>query len=427
MSAYKIISCALPKGTILKSALYEYCVEAPIGSGGFGITYKVRRLSNGAFFAMKEYFPTTLCERLTDNSVSYLKTNALTFDEGVTNFITEAKRLDRQSISHPNLISVNEVFKANNTAYYTMEYIDGVNLRQYILNQNKPLNVEQMLSVMRPVLQAVYLIHQHNLAHYDIKHENILLTTEKDDSLRPILIDFGQSKHYDKKGDATSTLTNAGCSDGFSPPEQYAGLPKFTPQADVYALCATMYYLLTAKEPTKSTEISYNTISDTLGTTIPPEIRATILKGMCKDKHNRIQSVTLLAQALGIEISPSPKNEEYVTRLLNPYIERRPLNIRLRPRYLYGLVLTFIIISALISVIWYNVPTESEKLTLALKQHDVPTLGYDASIDSSRAYMPYAVYMYENFNYSEARKYAEKALNSPDSIWAKKVLFLLDK
>ena len=73
-----------------------------------------------------------------------------------------------------------------------MEYIDGVNLRQYILNQNKPLNVEQMLSVMRPVLQAVYLIHQHNLAHYDIKHENILLTTEKDDSLRPILIDFGQ-------------------------------------------------------------------------------------------------------------------------------------------------------------------------------------------------------------------------------------------
>ncbi len=323
MGEGKIIIGALPIGAVIRSARDSYRVEAVIGSGGFGITYKVIRLSDGAYFAMKEYFPSTLCERGNSDKVTYLKTNAVKYEEGVRNFITEAKRLDKQNISHPNIISVEEVFKANDTAYYTMDFINGFNLRQYVRkHHNRPLTLEQAMSVMRPILQAVALIHKSRMAHYDIKHDNILLTEEEDGSLRPVLIDFGQAKHYDKKGNATSTLTNAGCSDGFSPQEQYLGLDKFTPQADIYAICATMLYLLSAKQPPKSSDISTTYIESVLPAGISLSVKRALINGLRKDKSDRTQSVEKLAEELGIDIT-TPMQDGSVTRLLNVQRKRK--------------------------------------------------------------------------------------------------------
>ncbi len=64
-----------------------------------------------------------------------------------------------------------------------MEYIAGVDLLHYIKNNgNKPLSLEQAISVMRPILQATSLLHKNNITHLDIKHENIILTKEDDNS-----------------------------------------------------------------------------------------------------------------------------------------------------------------------------------------------------------------------------------------------------
>lgn len=318
MANHKQVVGALPIGSVIKSGKHDYQVLEVLGAGGFGITYKVLRMTDHRIIALKEFFPNTLCERGDNNTMSYLKTNALNIATGMKDFITEAQRLDRQNISHPNIVSIDEVFKANNTAYYAMEYIDGLNLRQYIQkeNHNKPMSEEQVLSVMRPVLQAVSLIHKNKLTHLDIKHENIVLTQERDGSLRPVLIDFGQAKHYDRKGNATSQLTNAGCSDGFAPQEQYLGLTQFTPQADVYAVSATLLYLLTAKTPVKSSEMSKNVIIGMLGDTVSPKIREAIVNGMKTDKNDRTQSIDQLAEELGIDIS-NQAYEGNVTRLLN--------------------------------------------------------------------------------------------------------------
>lgn len=319
MSKAKVIEGALPPGTVIRSSVDGFRVESVLGAGGFGITYRVTRLSDGRVFAMKEYFPDKLCERGEGNTLSYLKTNAKSMETGLKDFITEAERLNRQNISHPNIVAVDSVFRANNTAYYTMEFIDGSNLLQYVTKRNggRPLTVAQTLSVMRPVLQAVALLHAHNLTHLDLKHENILLTFESDGSLRPVIIDFGQSKHYDKKGHATSQLTNAGCSDGFAPPEQYQGLVTFTPQADVYALSATILYLLTARQPVSSADISAAKIAEALSpNNVPDRIVDALIHGMRRDKADRTQSVEALASDLGIEIS-TQSPEGNVTRLLN--------------------------------------------------------------------------------------------------------------
>ncbi|MBD5296302.1 MAG: protein kinase [Bacteroides sp.] len=317
MSKDKLTSGALPIGTVLHSPSCDYIVIAVLGAGGFGITYRVTRQSDGRILALKEYFPDKLCERGDGNTMSYLKTNAQTIETGLKDFITEAGRLDKQNISHPNIVKIEEVFNANDTAYYAMEYIDGRNLYQYVkANHGRPMSVEQVLSVMRPVLQAISVLHKNKLTHLDLKHENIILTTEDDGSMRPVIIDFGQSKHYDKKGKATSQLTNAGCSEGFAPPEQYHGLTKFTPQADVYALCATMLYLLSGKQPIKSSDMSATVITSTLPADTPQRIKDALINGMRRDMDDRIQSVEQLAEALGIDIS-SQDREGNVTRLLN--------------------------------------------------------------------------------------------------------------
>ncbi|MDE7413636.1 MAG: serine/threonine protein kinase [Muribaculaceae bacterium] len=327
MSKSKIVESALPVTTVVVSKKYQYRVVEVLGAGGFGITYKVRRLQDNRILAMKEYFPDKMCERGRDNSMSFFKTNASEIKNGIENFITEAKRLNRENISHPNIVDVYEVFEANDTAYYVMEYIDGKNLRQYIKdNRNKPMSVDQMLSVIRPLLHALTLLHKNKLTHLDIKHDNIILANERDGSLRPVLIDFGQSKHYDRKGNATSTLTNAGCSEGFAPPEQYLGLRTFTPQADVYAVCATILYLLTAQQPVRSSEMSASKILEMLGDEVPESIRKALVRGMNPNLVMRTPSISRLAQELGI-CTVGTDADTNVTRLLNNPLKKRSVNI----------------------------------------------------------------------------------------------------
>ena len=419
MSDSKITERALPKGMQIASSSAVYVVVEVLGAGGFGITYKVIRQSDGAIFAMKEYFPDKLCERSGGTRMSYLKTNSKSIETGLTDFITEAQRLSKQNISHPNIVEVSEVFKANNTAYYIMEFIDGYNIRQYVKKNKKPLSVEQALSVMKPILQAVALLHKHTLTHLDIKHDNIVLTFVDDDTARPVLIDFGQSKHYDKKGNATSTLTNAGCSDGFAPQEQYLGLPQFTPQADVYALCATLLYMLSAQQPRKSSEINATIITQMLGDNIPERIKSAIINGMRRDKEDRTQSVGVLAYELGIDIS-SENSDENTTKLLKI---KKPHDFDYK-KYLKPIIGCVGIIAVVGGVVWLasQQPTQSELLTTAIKDKNLSEIKRFADNESIRAYIPCSELLLGQDRFTESIFYAEKALKTSDSIRAKDLI-----
>jgi serine/threonine protein kinase len=234
-----------------------------------------------------------------------------------------------------------------------MEYIEGTNLLQFIKgNHNKPLSIELALDIMRPIMQAVALLHKHKLTHLDIKHENVILSKESDGSYRPVLIDFGQAKHYDKKGNATSELTNAGCSDGFAPPEQYLGLSQFTPQADVYALCATLLYLLTAKQPVKSSDINASLITDMLPADTPSYITTAIINGMRRDKDDRIQSVESLADSLRINLSEIDDNVNSTIKLHIENKHKRNNLLKLNNPLMWFFAIC--LISAIGGIIWYS-------------------------------------------------------------------------
>lgn len=424
MADDKKLENALPEGFVVKSGKNSYRVVKVLGAGGFGITYKVIR-QDGVVFAMKEFFRKELCERDEAHTISYLKSNKSTIETGIEDFITEAMRLNKQSISHPNIVSIYEVFKANNTAYYIMEYIAGVDLLQYIKNNgSKPLSLEQAISVMRPILQATSLLHKNNITHLDIKHENIILTKEDDNSLKPVLIDFGLSKHYDKKGKATSTLTAAGCTDGFAPIEQYSGLNEFTPEADVYALGATLLYLLSAKWPAKASDITSQQIVEALPFDIPEAIRDAILKAMRKDKGDRTSSVALFASHCGVDID-FQAGEGSVTHLLNVEGVTAPIK---KNNFRKPLIYSVIALAVIGCAIWIlnrpkrtpsqPQPTPSELLTEAIKNNDRESLKKFIEQDSVRAYLPYSELLLKQGDFDGAIFYASKALATADSVRA---------
>jgi hypothetical protein len=112
-----------------------------------------------------------------------------------------------------------------------------------------------------------------------------------------VLVDFGLTKLYDPAKD-TSTLIRA-VSVGFSPVEQYIG--KTTPQSDIYALAATMYFLLTQTIPPASIDRSLQDFLPAprmLNPRISPRVERALLKALAVDPDQRYQSMQEFARAL---------------------------------------------------------------------------------------------------------------------------------
>lgn len=270
---------ALPAGAILNSGKQTYRIVRVLGSGGFGITYlavsrqKVGNITVSIQFAVKEHFMSDFCER--DSDTLQIKTGPgrQTVENSMKDFLGEARRLQQVGDGHPSIVKVNEVFEANNTAYYVMEYLDGESLRSYVRSRGK-LSEAETLDLLRPVMEAVDYLHEQRMTHLDIKPDNIMLAREEDASgnavMRPVLIDFGLSKHYDASGHATSTVNTLGCSDGYAPLEQYAGITTFSPSADIYALAATVLFCLTGKDPRRSPDMLHVDIPSWLASLTPP-------------------------------------------------------------------------------------------------------------------------------------------------------------
>lgn len=300
-----IYKYTLPSGAKLQSPKRIYTIEQVLGQGGFGITYKVsakikvENVTVRTYFAIKEFFMSDSCERDNNNSICYSSPVKDKVEEGKADFYAEAQRLNRISLNHPNLIHVNEVFEANNTVYYVMEYLDGGSLRSYV-HKHKPLSEEKALEFMLPIMKAVDVLHQNRMTHLDIKPDNIMLKHEEETgNMIPVLIDFGLAKHYDEQGRPTSRIRNLGCSEGYAPIEQYTGIFTFTPQADVYALAATLLYLLTGKDPVIASEQKENKILASLPTPISEKTKNAILGAMKMRKEERTQRVASFIGAIG--------------------------------------------------------------------------------------------------------------------------------
>ena len=239
----------LPIGTFLKNG--DYRIEKILGQGGFGITYLAEQISLGRKVAVKEFFMQEHCNRSDGNSdvsIGSLGSRRLV-ERFRKKFIKEARMI--ATFHNVHIISIYDVFEENNTAYYVMEYVDGGSLADKV-SLNGPLCEETAISYVRQIADALAEVHSRNLLHLDIKPANVMFNGRGE----VVLIDFGVSKHYDEGGFQTSSAA-IGTSEGYAPLEQYesGALDSFTPATDIYALGATLFYMLTAQHPPKAGDV----------------------------------------------------------------------------------------------------------------------------------------------------------------------------
>lgn len=312
-------SSNLKIGTILRSPSQEYKIEKFLGAGSFGITYlatsKVKH-GNVTFtvkFAIKEHFMES-CFR-DDNGVLVhcTPTSQRNVEQSRKDFINEAKRLQQICQHSRNIVHVNEAFEANGTAYYVMEYLDG--------GSPKQTDEKSAIEIIQQVAEAVSILHKNKLLHLDIKPDNIVLKSSENGDTYPVLIDFGITKHFDEKGNPTSSPNAKGISQGYAPIEQNDVIREFAPTLDIYALGATLLYLLTGKNPPSSVKLidpSQRELRALIPSTVSPVTRNAILRAMSPNKNDRPQSVKAFLNDLNCNNWNSSNKQENQTSKTKP-------------------------------------------------------------------------------------------------------------
>lgn len=284
-------------GTRLRNG--QFVIREFISNGGFGNTYLAEDIHNGGYnIAIKEFFKRDICSRVKSNGqvLVTIGMNRQQFVDLKDKFIREARRLMR--LNHRNIIKVFEVFEENGTAYYTMEYIKGPSLKEYV-KKNGPLDEWGLRNMMPGLLSAVNKIHLDNIWHLDIKPANIMLR----DTNEPVLIDFGSSKqYYDNEGHSVYNSTVIPHTPGYAPMEQLMqDKDRIGSWTDVYALGATFYAVVTGKTPPSPSIIEED------GLDLPNHIYRTtadnIRKMMTPARRHRPQSVEQVAGLFNIQLN----------------------------------------------------------------------------------------------------------------------------
>ncbi len=235
----------LPEGTCLDN---RYKIIKCLGIGGFGITYLCEDMFLHRNVAVKEYYPEQWAER-DDTYVAVIKSSVLSaFQYGMKSFGKEIQ-ITAKFIHTPHIVTVYDAFEDNDTLYMVMEYIEGLSIgKEFRHREYKPYTITEMAEIILPLLDALEAIHEKNLVHSDISPGNII-RAEKGEI---VLIDMGAAKYV---LDSQPTLNAAFLKIDYAAPEQYRtakeGVPRGEgPWTDMYAVGATMYYLLTGHKPT---------------------------------------------------------------------------------------------------------------------------------------------------------------------------------
>lgn len=312
-------------GSTLQNGKYE--IVKVLGQGGFGITYLCIHTFLDKKVAIKEFFPKDFCDRNETTSQITLGTanTAELVSKLKIKFLKEAKNIAK--LNHPNIVSIQDIFEENNTAYYLMDYIEGESLGDKI-KQEGAQSEAIAVKYIKQIASAIDYMHSRSMNHLDIKPANIMVRQTDD---MPILIDFGTSKQYDCEGEQTSTMV-PGFTHGYAPIEQYkpGGVSTFTPQTDIYALGATLYTLLTGDKPPHYSEILEDGLPG-LPSTITNATKEGIGHAMEIRKNKRPASINEFISHFSDVSTPMSEEKSYNDQPLKQNIEQSQSNSLKKP------------------------------------------------------------------------------------------------
>ncbi len=270
--------------------LGKYQVVAHIATGGMGAVYKARDVELGREVALKVLPPEVARKHGMKDR-----------------FEREARSAGR--LHHENIVTLYEFGKEQGTRFIAFEFIDGVDLHDYIRKKGK-LDPEAACEITRQAALALDHANKHGLVHRDVKPSNFLLT-RKDGKLLVKMTDFGlararETDDHDEESRITKAGTTVGTVDYISP-EQARDSGSADIRSDIYSLGCTLYHMLGGQPPFPDgsvTERLFKHIGEEpedvgrLNPKVPEALRAVLRRMMAKKPEDRYQTPAKLLRDL---------------------------------------------------------------------------------------------------------------------------------
>ncbi|OPY57187.1 MAG: Serine/threonine-protein kinase PrkC [Pelotomaculum sp. PtaU1.Bin035] len=294
----------------------RYEILEQLGGGGMAIVYKGRD---------------TILNRLV--TIKVLRPEFTSDEDFVKRFRREAQAV--ASLSHPNIVSIYDVGRADAVDYLVMEYVEGDNLKNLIRGQGA-LPPGRAMQIARQVCDALEHAHESNIVHRDVKPQNILITR----SGRAKLTDFGIAR-----GATAATLTQTDAIVGsvhYLSPEQARG-EVAGPRSDIYSLGIVLYEMVAGSLPFQGDSpisVALKHIQDepprlsSLNPAVPLRLEKIVARAMAKDPAGRYETAGQMAADLeettGVEFKETSRFapvDEFATRVL-PTVRRPAGDVR---------------------------------------------------------------------------------------------------
>jgi hypothetical protein len=219
--------------------------------------------------------------------------------EELQRFLREARAVAR--LQHPNVVQIYEVGEHGGQPYLSLEFVEGESLDRKLAGGAQPVPAASEL--VETLARAMHAAHQRGVVHRDLKPANILVTADG----VPKITDFGLAKHLDEDTGQTRTGAILG-TPSYMAPEQAGGRRQAVgPAADVHALGAILYELLTGRPPFRA-ETPLDTVMQVvheeplppsrLNPKVPGDLQTICLKCLRKDPGRRYPSAESLAEDL---------------------------------------------------------------------------------------------------------------------------------
>jgi hypothetical protein len=266
----------------------QYVLERKLGEGAMGIVYRATHAMLRRPAAIKLLLPDR------------------TSESDLARFEREVQLTSH--LVHPNTISIFDYGRtAEGVFYYVMEYLDGIDL-QRLVDQYGPVEPARAIHILAQISGALAEAHALGLIHRDIKPANIVLTERPDEPDVVKVVDFGLVKNFGGSL-AESTATDAIIGTPlYMAPEAISRPDAVDGRADLYAVGAVAYFLLTGKHVFQAATVIEICSKHMLEAPVPPsqrlgrplsaDLEALVLGCLAKDRDARPATAAMLRTAL---------------------------------------------------------------------------------------------------------------------------------